>query len=566
MTSRRDFIRSSAAVVALGATACGGGGGGAGSTNNDEANDIIMSGVSSTDTPQPDLPPAPVELHLLKRATWGPTPQSMQAVAEAGANAWLEQQLSMSAARDADVEAEVNFRWPTVNYDGCRLAQLNDDRRAMRELRSATLFRRVFSRRQLFEVMVDFWSDHFTIYHGDGIARHMKTVDDRDVIRANALGSFRSLLNASAKSPAMLEYLDNRRSTKKHPNENYARELMELHTLGVGGGYTEDDIWEVARAFTGWGIQTGGDDRLCLANNHHGFLFDDEQHDSNEKRVLGHTLPAGRGMEDGEQVLDILVAHPSTRRFIASKLYRRFVRDSAAPEAFISSVAAAWGEHGDIPAMLRAVFSSEEFHNAADAKLTRPQESAIALVRALEPEMNDSLTLSDLLRASAIPDLYSMLGLANIDALPELDFGLLAPLDIDLNPTYEGPNSDSMISRTGHVPFQWPSPDGYPDSEGYWASVNGLLERWRHVISVAGQSRSEGVSNAAWAADQQEEPGEALAAMRRKLLMRDIDDATASRLLAAAQTHASGERAASTEQFWRRLMALLLISPYAQRR
>ncbi len=564
MSTRRDFIRGSGAALALGLTACGGVGSSAkaDAENNDGT-------VALNSTPEVGVSPmraASSELHLLKRASWGPTPEALLQLSEMGAKAWLDEQLSLPAATDADVEAEVNFRWPTVNYSGCRLAQLKDDGRVMRELRAATLFRRIFSRRQLHEVMVDFWSDHFTIYHGDGIARHMKTVDDREVIRAHALGNFGEMLRASARSPAMLEFLDNRRSSKKHPNENYARELLELHTLGVDGGYSETDILETARAFTGWTVLRDEQDTLCLANKHHSFVFNEAQHDQDEKVVLGQRLAGGRGIEDGEEVLEILLAQAATRRFIARKLYRRFVRDTPAPSSFVDRVAAEWGSDGDIAAMLRAVFSSDEFWAAADAKLSRPQENALALVRALAPQMDNNITLSDVLRAAAIPDLYSMSGLANIDVLPKVDFGMLAPLDVELAPSYEGPNSDSMISRTGHVPFQWPSPDGYPDSEDYWASVNGLLERWRHSIKVAGQRREEGLSNAAWAADQQQEPAAALQAMRDKLLMRELDSATEQRLLSAAQMHANGERAASVEQFWRRLMALLLMSPYALRR
>ncbi len=568
MSTRRDFIRGGSAAIALGLTACGSGGSGGAGNRAAAAEDGSMSVAlaAPTGAQANALRAAPGELHLLKRASWGATPETLQRLSTMGAEAWLDEQLNLPAASDADVEAEINFRWPTVNYSGCRLAQLKDDGRVMRELRAATLFRRVFSRRQLYEVMVDFWTDHFTIYHGDGIARHMKTVDDREVIRAHALGNFGDMLRASARSPAMLEFLDNRRSSKKHPNENYARELLELHTLGVDGGYSETDILETARAFTGWTVLRDEQDTLCLANKHHSFVFNEALHDQGEKVVLGQRLAAGRGIEDGEEVLEILLGQAATRRFIARKLYRRFVRDTPAPPSFVERVAAAWGRDGDIAAMLRAVFSSDEFWAAADAKLSRPQENAMALVRALAPQMDSNVTVSDLLRAAAIPDLYSMSGLANIDVLPKVDFGMLAPLDVELAPSYEGPNSDSMISRTGHVPFQWPSPDGYPDTENYWASVNGLLERWRHCISVAGQQRAEGLSNAAWAADQQEEPTAALRAMRDKLLMRELDSATEQRLLSAAQIHANGERAASVEQFWRRLMALLLMSPYALRR
>ncbi|MDX1505436.1 MAG: DUF1800 domain-containing protein [Spongiibacter sp.] len=568
MSTRRQFVQWSGGAVALGLTACGGGGGGSAPAVAENTENTAQSSPAlqqNSTAASANLPPPSAELHLLKRASWGPGPDELARLTSLGIDGWLDEQLDPNFTADADVETEVNFRWPTVNYSACRLAQLKDDGRVMRELRAATLFRRIFSRKQLFEVMVDFWSDHFTVYHGDGIARHMKTLDDREVIRANALGSFSAMLRASARSPAMLEYLDNRRSTGKNPNENYARELLELHTLGVDGGYTEADIKNVARAFTGWSVQFDEQDQLCLFGQHSTFVFNSDNHDSAAKTVLGHSLAANRGMEDGDDVLDILVAHPATRRHIARKLYRRFVADGIAPAGFVDAVAAAWGSDGDIPAMLRQVFASSEFRNSADAKLTRPQEGALYLVRALDPQMDNDRSVNDILEAAAIPDLYSMSGLANIDFLPKPDYSMFDPLKSDFNDAYEGPNSDAMISRTGHVPFQWPSPNGYPDVESYWASVNGLLERWRYTIQVAGQQREDGLSNAAWAAGQETDPQRALANMRDRLLMRELLPEQASALLAAAGVKPDGG-AASTEQFWRRLMALLVSSPYALRR
>jgi uncharacterized protein (DUF1800 family) len=564
MASRRYFLQAGSSALALGLMACGGSNnqsavGAIPESNNTEP---LSLGTSGTDS---QLLAPPAEIHFLKRTSWGPRQADVEHFNNIGRAAWLDEQFTMSPAEEAELEAEINFRWPTVNYSGCKLAQLKDDGRVMRELRQATLFRRIFSRRQLHEVMVDFWTDHFTIYHGDGIARHMKTVDDREVIRANALGNFKTMLKASARSPAMLEFLDNRRSSKNSPNENYARELLELHTLGVSGGYTEEDIANTARAFTGWTIQNQEDDQLCLTDSHRSFLFDAGRHDQEAKMVLGHSLAAGRGIEDGDDVLSILVEHLATRDFIARKLYRRFVSDSAPSDALIESITTAWGRDGDITAMLLVLLNSPEFLSAQDDKLSRPQESAIALVRSLEPTMDGDISLSDLLNAAAIPDLYSMSGLANIDALPKVDFKQLEPLNIDLSESYEGPNTEAMISRAGHVPFQWPSPDGYPDDENFWASVNGLLERWRFAIQVAGQKRADGLSNAAWAASQAEDREVALDNIRQRLLKRDVDEGLRSRILSTAGIKANGEPN-NDEQFWRRAMALLIISPYAQRR
>ncbi|MDQ3814216.1 MAG: DUF1800 domain-containing protein, partial [Armatimonadota bacterium] len=222
---------------------------------------------------------------------------------------------------------------------------------AVGELNVAKLVRAAESKRQLQEVLVDFWSNHFNVDVRKGPVRSLKIVDDREVIRPHVLGSFRELLGASAKSPAMLFYLDNVRSTAEmqmpqrgrrgrfgrrnvanqnvaNPNnaapkkrgglnENYARELMELHTLGVDGGYTQQDVQEVARCLTGWGME-----RETGAFRFYPFL-----HDNGEKTVLGQKIPAGGGIRDGEMVLDILASHPSTARFIAQKLCVRFVAD-----------------------------------------------------------------------------------------------------------------------------------------------------------------------------------------------------------------------------------------------
>src|SRR5439155_17155836 len=179
------------------------------------------------------------------------------------------------------------------------------------ELQQAAVIRAVYSRRQLQQVMVDFWTDHFNISQLKGDSAFMKTTDDAEVIRRHALGKFRDLLWASAKSPAMLYYLDNARNTHSAVNENYARELMELHTMGVTGGYTQRDVQEVARCFTGWSLQ---DARTWWNGT---YVFRPEQHDDGPRRVLGVTLPPGLGERHGERVLEMLADHPSTARFVA---------------------------------------------------------------------------------------------------------------------------------------------------------------------------------------------------------------------------------------------------------
>src|SRR6266849_2450569 len=199
------------------------------------------------------------------------------------------------------------------------------------ELQRAALLRAVYSERQLYESMVGFWENHFSIFANKDDDRYLLTSYDRDTIRPFAMGRFRDLLGATAHSPAMLFYLDNWRSSVARPypatktkpagvdgglNENYARELMELHTLGVDGGYTQKDVQEVARCFSGWTIQKPNEEGL--------FLYRPGLHDKGEKTVLGHKIAAG-GLADGERVLDILATHPATAHFMATKLARRFI-------------------------------------------------------------------------------------------------------------------------------------------------------------------------------------------------------------------------------------------------
>ena len=243
----------------------------------------------------------------------------------------------------------------------------------LQQLISNRIVRGVYSERQLQEVMTDFWFNHFNVFWDKGADRWLTTDFEMNTIRPNALGKFKDLLLATAQSPAMLFYLDNHLSTapsavvqraiqnnanrKPGINENYARELMELHTLGVDGGYTQKDVTEVARALTGWTI-----DRPRMTAN---FIFRPAMHDRGEKTVLGQRIPANGGIQDGQRVIDILVQHPSTARFISTKLVRRFVSDNP-PQSLVDKVAATYTKTGgDIREMLRTIFFSSEFMSPA---------------------------------------------------------------------------------------------------------------------------------------------------------------------------------------------------------
>ena len=271
------------------------------------------------------------------------------------------------------------------------------------DLDAGKLYRAIYSQRQLQEELVDFWYNHFNVFLDKGNDRYMVPSYERDVIRPRVLGKFRDLLEATAKSPAMLFYLDNwqsvapasqqrmrpARNGKPAPkravrglNENYGRELMELHTLGVDGGYTQKDVIEVARCFTGWTIRNPGQGGT--------FFYNDRVHDKGEKTVLGVKIPAGGGMEDGEKVLDILAHHPSTAKFISTNLAKRFVADNP-PPALIESMAKTFtATDGDLRAVMKTMLDSKEFWSAGAyrAKVKTPFEMIASAVRALNGDVD----------------------------------------------------------------------------------------------------------------------------------------------------------------------------------
>jgi uncharacterized protein (DUF1800 family) len=272
------------------------------------------------------------------------------------------------------------------------------------ELIDGRIYRAIYSNRQLEEVLVDFWLNHFNVFNGKGQGRLLLTSYERDAIRPHVLGRFRDLLLATARHPAMLIYLDNwlsqapRDDVPAPPlppnvqrlglNENYGRELMELHTLGVDGGYTQDDVVAVARAFTGWTIYD--------VNKFAEFQFNPAMHDRNEKVILGHTIPAGGGERDGIQVIDILARHPSTARFISRKLAQRFVADEPPPSLVDRMAATFTATDGDLRAVMETMLMSREFmsEEAWQAKLKSPLEMVLSAVRALDAEVTSAEALA----------------------------------------------------------------------------------------------------------------------------------------------------------------------------
>ncbi len=366
--------------------------------------------------------------HVLSRTTFGSRAVDRERVAAIGIAAYLEEQLHPEGIDDGALEQrlagfealrqapsalvqELNAQRqarkrnalledappPPDGMDAAPAVRMTSTKReAIAQLAQAKLLRAVSSRRQLQEVMADFWFNHFNVFAGKAFEAALVPDYENRVIRANALGTFPELLRATARSPAMLVYLDNWRSAAPRPralrqrglNENYARELLELHTLGVDGGYTQHDIVEVARCFTGW--------TLADARSDPHFVFRPGMHDFGTKTVLGHVIPAGGGERDGEEVLRILAAHPSTARFISTKLARRFVSDDP-PEELVEKVAATYlHTHGDIRSMLRTLFDSPEFwsRRALRAKVRSPLELVAAALRSLDATIDDALPLA----------------------------------------------------------------------------------------------------------------------------------------------------------------------------
>jgi uncharacterized protein (DUF1800 family) len=325
---------------------------------------------------------------------------------------------------------------PSANPDLRRRLMLanNPQQVVAADLVEGKLFRAIYGNRQLEEVLTDFWFNHFNVYLDKGNDRFMVPTYERESIRPNVLGKFRDLLEAIATSPAMLFYLDNWQSvapqqpsaanakqakqTKQAKqnvrglNENYARELMELHTLGVDGGYTQQDIIEVARCFTGWSINQPKDGGA--------FIFNEKNHDKGEKVVLGVTIPAGGGKEDGEKVLDILAHHPSTAKFISKELAQRFVADDPPPLLLDRMAETFRDSDGDIRAVLATLFASPEFFSqgAYRTKVKSPFEMIVSAVRATGAKVDYAMPLANQISTWGEP-LYRKLeptGYSNVGA------------------------------------------------------------------------------------------------------------------------------------------------------
>ncbi len=462
--------------------------------------------------------------HVLSRLTFGARPGDPERVREMGVDAFIAQQLRPERIRDDRLEAWLGqFETLDLTYaelqeayprpaealqrlqaadrnslstkDSAELRRVAESvRRVTTEVQAARIGRALLTQRQLEEVMTDFWLNHFSVFQGKNVQmRYMLAEYENRVIRPRALGRFRDLLGAVAKSPAMLLYLDNWQSAadsgrprldaprlpgamRRGLNENYGRELLELHTLGVDGGYTQHDVVDVSRALTGWTFLPQRPDDRQMAQLLRGtgpggrlrqrqaaraierrlpapgtFFFNPGVHDAGEKVILGHRLRAGRGIEDGEEVLDIVARHPATARHIATKLARRFVSDDP-PADLVDRAAATFSRtDGDLREVVRTIVTSPEFfsQDAFRAKVKAPFEVVVSALRALDAE----------------PDAT--------------------------------PRTAQVVANLGQPIYGRQTPDGWPDVATEWMGTGAILNRINFGSAIAA-SRIPGASPLGW--------------------------------------------------------------------
>ncbi|WP_438616741.1 DUF1800 domain-containing protein [Myxococcus llanfairpwllgwyngyllgogerychwyrndrobwllllantysiliogogogochensis] len=445
---------------------------------------LLLSCASSPHPVRSEAPPdfgPGAEVHLLQRWAFGPSERDLAEVRALGVRGWVEARL---ARRDAPVSPVLEAKLqelPTLTMSMTQLASdypgkkereqaLLDGRELLPpariglELSAAKVLRAVEGPNPLEEVLVDFWFNHFNVSADKGAVRWMVTSYERDAIRPHVLGRFRDMLGATARHPAMLFYLDNWRSTRdgmprparrmakrdvaptmeedgddedpaaSEPrpglNENYARELLELHTLGVDGGYSQQDVREVARSFTGWSIRR--------PRREPEFFFRRRAHDTEAKQVLGQVIPARGGEADGEKVLDLLARHPATARHLATKLARRFVSDTP-PPALVDRLAKVFlDSDGDLPTVYRALIDSPEFWapEARGAKVKTPFEFVVSALRATR---------------------------AQVEVRPRLV---------------------QALARMGEPLYRAPAPTGFPEGAAPWVNSGALVARLNFSLDL----------------------------------------------------------------------------------
>jgi uncharacterized protein (DUF1800 family) len=380
--------------------------------------------------------PGDLDLHLLRRATYGATPASRHQIKQRGRWNWLDDQLDPDSVGDAYCEDLIDKRFPRLNWTIAEAVGKIDDGSwdIMFDLGVAAIARATWSKRQLLEVMVDFWSNHLNVtnpFDGGWATRHDY---DRRVIRKHALGRFEDMLIASATHPAMMYYLNNADSTKDMPNENYGRELLELHTVGVDAGYSETDMYNSALVMTGFGVDWETQK----------FQYHDWDHYVGHVQVMqwSSNNASASGYNVGRNYLRYLAKHDSTAHHIASKLVTRFVSDTPHP-GLVDTLAEIYLDNDTaIAPVLHHLFHTAIFQQSLGEKVRRPMEDVVATLRILGEK----------------PDKHGKAGMQGLYW---------------------------MIEGLGNTPMGWVPPNGYPDVADAWRSAGGTLGRWNMHMSLA---------------------------------------------------------------------------------
>src|SRR5215467_10047395 len=383
--------------------------------------------------------------HLLSRAGFGPWPGDLDRLSVLGMDAWIEEQLHPDSIDDTACDLRAH-RFETLDLEPGTCYEFKKP--VLRdELARHRLVRATYSRRQLYEVMVEFWSEHFNIYLEKGDCIYLKAADERQVIREHALGRFRDLDRASATSPATLVYLDGKENKKPapddKPNENYARELLELHTLGVNGVYSQSDVQELARVLTGLGVRLYGNTPRVKRELQEQYVrrgvfeFNPNRHDYGDKVFLGQTIH-GRGLAEVDAVLDRLSRHPATAHFVSRKLALYLLSDTP-PDAVVERMAQRFlRSDGDLPATLRTLFTAPEFAQSLGGKFKDPLHYVVSAVRLA------------------------------YDDKPILNTGPMI----------------NWLNRMGEPFYGRQTPDGYPLDERAWASPGQMTTRFEIAKAI----------------------------------------------------------------------------------
>lgn len=477
--TRRDFLKLSAALAATSALAA---------CAPEEATPTVAPFEPTGQNPviepeaQTPLPPAPMAILALSRLTFGARPGDVEAFNALGAtdderlSNFVAQQLNPDSIDDSDFEnryAGAGFETLHKTHEQLYADHIannpydsNDDiywdwySKPAYELADATLLRAVYSKKQLVELLADFWHNHFNVYFWQDDGVPLLVSYNRDVLRKHMLGNFRQMLEAVAKHPSMLYYLNQNNSNDAGPNENFARELFELHTLGaenylgvrdpnsvekdangIAVGYVDNDVYEAARCLTGWRVDDDLGDWEDGVEKTGNFLYYKPWHDRFNKLILGQYIPADQeDLKDGHDVLDLLASHPGTARFICRKLCRRFISD-APPESIVQAAADTFLQHKDSPDQLRRVMEtillSAEFKAGWGGKVKRPLEAVVSMMRALNSEF------------------------------------IRPPGGINW-----------MLGLMGQALFERRPPDGYPDTREAWMNSMSLLYRWNFAVGL----------------------------------------------------------------------------------